>query len=266
MYYDCHLHSDFSSDSQTPVAEQIERAIALKIPQICLTDHHDLDMPEDLMPFLLDTETYFHTLGELQKTYQGKIRIRIGVELGLQPHLGPDYQTYVKKYPFDYIIASTHLIHRMDPYYPSYFEMYTEKEAHRIYFEEVIKNLSVFSDFDALGHLDYIVRYGPGKNSHYCWQDFDDQIDVILNFLLEHDIALECNTAGYKAELGHPNPTEGILMRYRELGGEKITLGSDAHFPEHVGFAFSSIGEVLKRCGFRYYTVYEERQPRFLPL
>lgn len=266
MYYDCHLHSNFSSDSETPVVDQIERAIALKIPQICLTDHHDLDMPENLMPFLLDTDRYFQVLRDLQNVYRGRIRIRIGVELGLQPHLGADYREYVARYPFDYVIGSTHLIDRVDPYYPEYFEGRSEKEAHRIYFEEVIKNLTAFADFDALGHLDYIVRYGPEKNQHYCWQEFGDQIDVILRFLLEHDIALECNTAGYKAGLGHPNPTEGILMRYRELGGEKVTLGSDGHRPEHVGFAFSSIGEVLKSCGFRYYTVYEERKPRFLPL
>ena len=40
---------------------------------------------------------------------------------------------------------------------------------------------------------------------------------------------IELNTGGFKYGLGHPNPCEDIIKRYKELGGEIITLGSDAH-------------------------------------
>ena len=266
MYYDYHLHSAFSADSDTPPEAQIERAIALGIPQICLTDHQDPDMPDEYPDFTFDTDIYFRTLQKLQEQYRDRIHICIGVELGIQPHLTDPLSSYVKAHPFDYVIGSTHLVNRMDPYYPAYFAGRPEKEAHREYFETVLANLHAFSDFDALGHLDYIVRYGPTRNQNYRWTDFQDLIDEILRFLIEHGIALECNTAGYKAGLGHPNPTEEILIRYRELGGDRITLGSDGHVPDYVGHRFETIGDVLKRCGFRYYTVFEERKARFLPL
>ena len=66
--------------------------------------------------------------------------------------------------------------------------------------------------------------------------------------------------------LGHPNPTEKILARYRELGGEILTLGSDAHAPEHIAYHFKETVQILKDCGFRYYTVFKERKPEFLKL
>ena len=79
-------------------------------------------------------------------------------------------------------------------------------------------------------------------------------------------MALECNTAGYKYGLGHPHPQEEILKRYRELGGELLTIGSDGHAPEQLAFDFPKIPGLLKDCGFRYYTVFHERKPEFYPL
>ena len=266
MYCDYHLHSAFSSDSETPVVDLIERAIELGIPQICLTDHQDFDMPKRYDPFTFDTDPYFQTLRQLQEQYRDKIRLMIGVELGIQPHLREKLTTYINHYPFDYVIGSTHLVKRIDPYHADYFEGRSEKEAHLEYFEETIQVLNTFSDIDSLGHLDYVVRYGPTKNRNYQWRDFADQIDTILRFIIDKGIALECNTAGYKAGLGHPNPTEEILIRYRELGGELLTLGSDGHRPEHVAYHFDQIGDVLKSCGFKYYTIFEARKPIQLPL
>lgn len=266
MYYDYHLHTEFSADADTPVTAQIERAIELGIPQICLTDHMDIDMPKQYGHFTFDTDEYFVVLRNLQARYRDRIRLMIGVELGLQPHLKTELTEYAATYPFDYIIGSTHLVRRIDPYFPEYFEGRSEKTAHLEYFEETLKNLQTYTDFDSLGHLDYIVRYGATKNLHYNWNEFGDLIDEILRILIDKGIALECNTAGYKAGLGHPNPTEGILTRYRELGGELLTLGSDGHRPEHVAYAFNKIGDVLKGCGFKYYTVFEGRRPKFLPL
>ncbi|MBD4338958.1 histidinol phosphate phosphatase, partial [Xanthomonas citri pv. citri] len=74
------------------------------------------------------------------------------------------------------------------------------------------------------------------------------------------------NTGGFKYGLGHPNPTEEIIARYHEFGGEIITMGADAHAPEHVAYAFDKVPEILKDAGFRYYTVFENRKPVFLPL
>lgn len=75
---------------------------------------------------------------------------------------------------------------------------------------------------------------------------------------------IEVNTAGFKYGLGHPNPTEDILSRYHELGGEILTVGADAHKPEHVAYDFDRIPSILKAAGFKYYTVFKNRQPEFV--
>ena len=82
-----------------------------------------------------------------------------------------------------------------------------------------------------------------------CPDQFPDILDAVLKTLIEKQIGLECNTAGFKYGLGHPNPTEEILRRYRELGGELLTLGSDAHQPKHLAYDFARAGELLKTCG-----------------
>ena len=153
-----------------------------------------------------------------------------------------------------------------DPYYPEFFDGYTEREAYEKYFSVSLARIRQIDCFDVLGHLDYVVRYGPNRNQYYSYEAYQEYIDPILKTLIEKGRGLECNTAGFKYGLGHPNPTEDILRRYRELGGEILTVGSDAHRPEHIGYDFHRLPELLKACGFRYYTIYHNRKPEFLPL
>ena len=91
-------------------------------------------------------------------------------------------------------------------------------------------------------------------------------IDEILKTLILKNIGLECNTAGFKYGLGFPNPHMDILKRYRELGGEIITVGSDGHKPEHLAYDFHKVPDILKEAGFSYYTIFKERKPEFIKL
>lgn len=134
------------------------------------------------------------------------------------------------------------------------------------YFEVTLDRIRALDCFDSFGHLDYIVRYGSTSNRHYSFQAYQDQIDPILKALIEKGKALECNTAGFRYGLNHPNPCEDILKRYHELGGELLTLGSDAHSPKAIACEFDRMQAILKDCGFRYITVYRQRKPYPLPL
>lgn len=265
-YIDSHLHTSFSADSDTPPRLQIERAIALGMPSLCITDHQDFDGPPDVMDFTFDTAAYWDTLLRLKEEYRDRIELRIGVELGIQPDIPTDLASYAASWPFDFVIGSVHFCEGMDPYYPKFYKGRPEEAAYRSYFETELQGFQAYDCFDVAGHLDYVVRYGPNKNALYTYEKYRDIFDEILNVLIEKGKGLECNTAGFKAGLGHPHPTEAILKRYREMGGEILTLGSDAHRPEHMAFHFDQIGDLLKSCGFRYYTVFKERKPEFLPL
>lgn len=264
MLWDTHLHTYFSGDSQTPPKDMIDAAINSGLLGICLTDHLDLDYPNDPEYFLFDLDEYFKNYWTLQKTYQHTCPVRIGLEMGLMPHLVQRYKTIVTEYPFDFVIGSIHVVHGIDPYYKEYYEGRTEQEAYHEYFSCVLENLIAFDDFDIIGHIDYVVRYGPNKNKFYSYEKFKDVIDEILKIAIQKGKGIELNTGGFKYGLSHPNPTEEIIKRYRDLGGEIITIGSDAHVPEHVAYDFQKVPAILKEAGFSYYTIYKNRTPEFI--
>ena len=264
MYADCHIHTSFSGDSDTPPAEQIERAISLGMKRICITDHHDYDVVSDI-DFNLDLPEYFKELSRLREEYKDRIEISAGVEMGLQSHISGYLEELSEKYPFDFIIGSVHFVDGFDPYYDEYFDTH-ENNAYERFFEVTQSRIKKISCFDSLGHLDYIVRYGQKRGFSYSYGEFADLIDPILGVLIDKGKALECNTGALARGMTEPNPCKEIFLRYRELGGELVSLGSDAHSPESLGVAFEMAGEMLKNCGFKYYAVYKDRKAEMLRL
>ena len=264
---DFHLHSSFSGDSSTPMEEMILRGISLGLTEICFTEHNDFEYPPspdgDGSQFLLNTDAYLYDLIRYREKYADKIKVLFGVELGLQPQLMRQDAVYAKSYDFDFIIGSSHLCHGKDPYYPSFFEGRTQEEAYLEYFESILENIKKHSNFDVYGHLDYVVRYGPDKDQGYSYDGYREVIDQILEALIENGKGLEVNTGGLKSGLSDLHPCTDILKRYRQLGGEIVTVGSDAHNAQSMAADFDRAGKVLLDCGFRYYTIFEKRTPEF---
>lgn len=264
---DCHLHSSHSGDSDTPMEEMILRGIDLGLTTMCFTEHNDFhypatpDMSADM--FLLNTDSYLYDLAQLKEKYADRIRLLFGVELGLQPEVLRENAVYAKSYEFDFIIGSSHVCHGRDPYYPDFYEGRPEEEAYREYFESILENIRKFSNFDVYGHLDYIVRYGPDKDKNYSYEKYKDIFDEILKLLLDKGKGIELNTGGIKSGMKDFHPCANLLKRYRELGGEIITVGSDSHDARHIGESFDRAADVLKECGFTYYTIFEKRNPEF---
>lgn len=258
MISDYHLHTCFSGDCETPPQEMIEQAIKLGMDNICFTDHRDVDHPEQI--FTLDTPAYMKKMNELQEQYSKQIDIRIGVELGLQEHLVENGSAYVAKYPFDFVLGSIHIVNGEDPYNPEYFEGKTDEQAFREYFEQVYLNVKLFSDFQVLGHLDYVIRYAKQSLDGYSYAVYAEEIDKILRTIIDKGIGLEVNTGGYRCGLGCSNPRLDVFKRYKKLGGEIITFGSDAHMPRYIGDEFERAREIIKSVGFKYYAQYRQRK------
>lgn len=264
---DYHLHTSFSGDSTAPMEDMILKGIALGLTAMCFTEHMDMDYvyptPEDEGTFELNTDSYLYDFIKYKEKYADKIRLLFGVELGVQPHLRKALALYAKSYDFDFIIASSHLCNRKDPYYPDFYEGRSDEEAYREYFLSILDNLNTFDNFDVYGHLDYVVRYGKTKDADYSYEQYKDIIDKILETLIEKEKGLEVNTGAIGYRLRDLTPCTGILKRYRELGGEIITIGSDAHEPSAIARGFDRAAEVLTSCGFRYYATFEKRTPEF---
>jgi histidinol-phosphatase (PHP family) len=111
-----------------------------------------------------------------------------------------------------------------------------------------------------------VVRYGPNKDKNYTYEAYKDVIDPILSYLVENEKGIELNTAALTKGLRNPNPCREIIKRYRELGGEIITIGSDSHVPETLGNHFDKAAEILTDCGFKYYCIFANRVAEFMKL
>ena len=262
---DTHLHTSFSSDSDSPMESMILKGIQLGLAAICFTDHHDIDFPDnpENLDFLLDPDSYYNAWKQSEEKYAGRIEILHGIELGIQPHLGEKLNKFMDQYGerYDFIIASCHVVDQMDPYEPLYFNTLGTRKGMRKYYETIYQNLMVFDQYQTVGHLDYAARYikKPVPTFHYA--DYADILDEILSFIINNDKALEINTSGLKAGLPWPNPHMSILKRYKQLGGERITIGSDAHKPEHMAYGFHLLPGILKEAGFDHYEIYRKKQP-----
>ncbi len=263
---DCHMHSLFSTDSEAPMEEMVEAAAAKGLETVCFTEHLDYDYPkqqgeEGPPDFLVDLPAYQEALFELKERYCGRVEVLFGLEMGVMPYLGSRCSDVARSFPFDFVLASSHLVDGRDPYYPSYFEGISEEEGYEAYFRTIPANLAAFPDFHSYAHLDYIVRYGPRRNEAYSFEKYREVLVPALRALIDAGKALEVNTGGYKYGLGQPNPQTDVLRAYRAMGGELITVGSDAHKPEHVAYDFPRLAELLRGIGFRYYAVFRGGKP-----
>lgn len=270
---DFHTHTSFSGDSHSFMESMIEQAIQLGLSSICITDHMDyLYPPQYKSRFTFDAEEYFSALSRQKEHYQKRIELLYGVELGLrnEPEVREEcmayYEKLIGKYPFDFVIGSTHVLKNLDPYFPEYWAAQKPFDAIMAYFEAILDNLENYPMFQVYGHLDYVIRYMPGDVHDYCYQDYQEVIDEILKRLIQQGRGIELNTAGYKYGLSFAHPRPEILKRYKELGGEILTIGSDAHEPRHLAYDFQKAREVLISLGYRYYTIYRGRKPSFIAL
>ena len=264
MRADVHMHTNFSHDSESTPEEMVKGAIEKGLEVICFTDHYDKDKfewgPEDIFA----PEEYFAHMIPLKEKYKGIIDVRIGVELGLQPYLKDYYREFVAKYPFDFVIGSVHSAKKRDLAAGSLFEKYTDEEVYRITLEETLEDVKDFQAFDVLGHMDYVTRYGKQREKEYSYHKYADLIDEILRTLIENGKGIELNMAGLKYGLPYAHPHMDVLKRYRELGGEIITIGSDGHKPEHIAYDYHKVSEILTACNFAFYTEFSSRKPKFM--
>ncbi|MCH5252118.1 MAG: histidinol-phosphatase HisJ family protein [Lachnospiraceae bacterium] len=267
--YDTHLHTSYSTDSHTPLSAQLEQAVKLGLKGICVTDHMDYDFPpetkdgEMIYPFVFHPEQYVSEI-EACKSMYPSLDIGIGVECGLQTSDSVQRKNHAlnTEYPWDYMIGSLHLVDGADPYNASYWEGQDADACVRRYFEQIYENIRLFSEFDSLGHLDYVVRYAPAGYI-YEPEKFFDIIDEILSFLIHEDKSLELNTSGLKSAARTQNPHLSILKRYVALGGTFLTIGSDAHTPDGMAYDFDLVPDIIKKAGLHQYVTYHQRKPVF---
>lgn len=261
--HDNHIHSKFSTDSHMEASDACKKAVEMGLNGLVFTDHVDLDYPDFDISFLIDFEQYFEFFNKIQNTWREKLDIRIGIEMGFQPHVLDKINTVLDKYRFDFIINSVHIIDKMDPYTGTYFEGKTQKQAYERYLQEVLCSVESYDNFDVIGHIGYVARYGNFKDKNLRYSDYSDILDQILKATIEKGKGIELNTSGLRSDLQSPIPGYDVFERYLELGGEIVTIGSDSHTVENLGQNFKEATDYLKNLGFKHTVHFEKRQPIF---
>ncbi len=283
MLADYHVHTDYSDDSTYPMEDVVTDAIEKGLDEICFTDHVDYGVkrdwddplgvvyraggpgePERIAFANVDYPRYVAQISELQARYGNRIRIKLGLEFGMQVHTIPQYEKLFSSYPFDFIILSIHEVGDKELWTQDFQRGLTQQEYNERYYEAMLELVRTYHDYSVLGHLDLITRYDLA--GVYPFKKVRPIIEEILRAVIADGKGIEVNTSSHRYGLSDSTPSEDILRLYHELGGEVITIGSDSHAPEHLGAYLAEAQDQLRSLGYRYTCTFEGMKPTFVSL
>ncbi len=260
---DYHTHTNYSPDSTCSVKDRLKWAIENGIEEICFTDHVD-SFHGDNYATNFDYDKYRKEILLETSKLKDKITIKYGMEIGLFPHLKDEADRIIKAQDLDFVIGSTHSVHKRDLY--DYREFFKDKDkiiAYHQYFEQILLNVQTLDNFDVHGHLDFVYRYGGYSEPMLNYLDHKEIIDTILKTLIEKGKGIEINLSGPRYGSKHFYPSYDIVKAYKELGGEIITIGSDTHEKQYIRELILQAQQQLKDVGFDYVTTFNKRKPSF---
>lgn len=267
---DYHLHTRHSMDSRQTMEALCQAALLQGLREICVTDHYEPHHPLTSFNLPPQREALLADLEEARLRFPS-LSIRLGMEIGDHPQWHEEIIGWLDEWPLDYRLLSLHLVEGLDPYFSEYFERYGQDRAtaYDAYARALLRSLKSWKpeEYDAFAHIGYVSKKAPfpGPQRSFRWSDAPDTLDELLRLLAQQGKALEVNTSGY-AFSDQPLPGPDILRRFRELGGEFIVFGSDAHVPERVGQFFDRALALVLACGFRHTLSFQARQARVVSL
>jgi histidinol-phosphatase (PHP family) len=250
---DAHLHTDRSSDADVPIDVYAALAVEHGIAELAITDHIDFDprWPN----FEPDTGERERTVREAAERWGPRgVAIRFGLEVSYESRREQEIRDHLGRHAYDFVIGSVHVT-TASPYYVSRVAAWAEgKSLPAIvapYFSEV--EAAVRSGlFDALGHIDVVKRY---VMPHVMPADFaaaPELYEPILRALVDTGTALEVNTSGLRQRSREAYPPPAIVAMFRELGGERVTAGSDAHHANWFGLGLEEGYRAIADAGFEH--------------
>ena len=220
--YDYHMHSRVSFDAHDPAEKMVQAALDAGLEEICFTDHIDYDPRGKMGNMAFDTAEYS---AEYDRLSAPGLKIRRGMEFGMTRDNVAQFRKDLQRRPFDFVLGSIHFV-------------------------------------DGLAHLTYIGKTAAHPAPRPVpYEEHREIIDEILRVLAAKGKGLELNTSGLD-RCGGFLPTEDYFRRFKELGGEIVTVGSDAHTASRVGQYSKEACELLKGI-FGYVCTFEERKPIF---
>ena len=267
---DYHCHTNISRDSSAPYYDMVMAEYNAGVRRLCITDHCDtVDWntlqfnPQCRDVARMELEAYEANRPRLP----ADLELRMGMELA-ELIFHPDLAEELSSPPWlDFILGSYHISLEYGDYHEQdYSDPAFRQELCDIYLRD-IQRVADMNCFDILAHIGYIRRYAAyqGVDFDLTLARYGDRIEHLLKTLIQNGKGIEINCSGLRDGCG-PFPSEEILRLYKSLGGELITIGSDAHRPSAAAKCLDQGQELLKACGFQYIAVFTKRRPSFIPI
>ena len=265
-YVDYHMHSNNSSDAVSSVDEMCLAAIKNGIAEIAITDHFE-PTPEDRAYSVYDQKKYFEEMLAARRKFGKQLEIKLGIELGQPQYYKKETENMLSKNSYDFILASAHKrSDGTDMSQVDYTKISTD-EALEMYLDELNNLVDGFDDFDCLGHLDLVKRYScQVYNENISLVQSRGKLETLLKKLIKKGKGIEINTSGLRQSSGETLPGFDVIKMYHELGGQILTVGSDAHRKEDLGKGIYEAYEIARAAGFEYITTFTNRQPEFIKI
>lgn len=236
-------------------------ALANGIELLGFTEHFDL-LPADPCYDYLDVAGWWQELERCRQQFDGQLTILAGIELG-EPHRFPNQmRRLLGEHPWDYALGSLHWVADELIFDPAYFQRPPE-QAFSAYFSE-LRRMAETADFDILAHMDVVKRFGFDAYGEYQVARYEPEVRAVLRVLAERGLALEINTSQLRRPVGESSPARPVIDWYLEEGGRYVTLGSDAHEPDHIGYALETVAADVTAAGFSGPVWYRDRQPQLI--
>lgn len=260
---DYHTHTAMSPDAKTSMADMAAAALGAGMDEICFTDHVEpLTWGGTELRGPFDWSAWQTAFAAAQAAWGDRIRLRLGMELGDAVwNTAHCARLLANAPPMDFVIGS---IHMLSPAFGGedlyFFDPGNEAEARRGIADYLgqVQKLADWGQFDVLGHLTLPLRYlNENRGFRLSFDGFEGEVEEILRTLIRSGLGIELNTNRGNT----PLPDERWLRMYRRLGGERITLGTDAHDPRFVGCAIREGQDLLRRCGFTRFCTFRAREP-----
>lgn len=256
---DTHAHSTFSTDGKSPLADMILTAKSQGLRYFGISEHFDLDDYSIQLYGAINEKAYFSCARQLQQEHNGKeFTFLAGGEFNYVSDRGvlEKFIEISELYRPDFVVNSVHIVDGEECYRHEYFTGKQKEYAYARYLEQVLKSLDAPYRYDIVGHIGYVSRNAPyaDRKINYC--NYRELYDEILKKIIQKNVILEVNSSSRGAG-SEFLPDTDVLQRYYELGGKKVSFGSDAHFTQRIGEKRELVCAALKEIGFSYITVPE---------
>jgi histidinol-phosphatase (PHP family) len=249
---DAHLHTDLSPDSDVPIDVFCAAAVERGIPEIAITDHLDFDPQAPAFAFA-DFARRERVVREAAARWAGRgVAVRFGVEISYESRREDEIRAHLASHPYDFAIGSVH-VSRWSPYTASRVAGWvagkTAEEIVAPYFAEV-EAAARSGLFDTLGHLDYVKKYVIHHLPPAGFTKLPGVYERVLRALVESGTGLEVNASGLRQAPREPYPAAWVVERFRALGGQVVTAGSDAHRADSFAYGLGRAFAILAGAGF----------------